>query len=81
MSDLKGELWEADRGLRVTAVAAYFADALRKEKPLPGTPDLSELATCAEELAGSDSSLRDLATAVAQADRLSGEARTDAGTD
>lgn len=106
--DLDGELWDADRGLRTAAVAAYFADALRHgtsgqtepgdpavrpgtgastttapeplstgdtstRQPLPGAPSLAELARRAEELPdGDDTALRDLATAVRQADRLTG---------
>ncbi|MGW5862067.1 YfbK domain-containing protein [Streptomyces sp. NPDC055239] len=91
--DLEGELWNADRGLRTTAVAAYFADALRQgtsatapepmstatgssdQQSLPGAPSLAELARSADELSSdgdNDKSLRDLATAVRQADRLTG---------
>lgn len=116
--DLEGGLWDADRGLRTAAVAAYFADALRHGtsvqdepgdpavrpssgtsttgpepmststststgsptwQPLPGAPSLSELAGKAAELSSDDAdgsdddkSLRDLATAVRQADRLTG---------
>ncbi|MFI8876054.1 vWA domain-containing protein [Streptomyces sp. NPDC055243] len=110
--DLEGGLWNADRGLRTTAVAAYFADALRQgtsarsgpgdpavrpdtgatatapapapepmststgfaaRRPLPGAPSLAELARNAEALSSDDDkALRDLATAVRQADRLTG---------
>ncbi|GAA1892059.1 VWA domain-containing protein [Streptomyces durmitorensis] len=109
--DLDGGLWDAGRGLRTAAVAAYFADALRQGtyaqsepgdpavrpgtgttgnapdpmststtssgstgwQPLPGAPSLADLARSAEELSsGDDTSLRDLATAVRQADRLTG---------
>lgn len=108
--DLEGSLWDADRGLRTAAVAAYFADALRQgtsaqsepgdpavrpssgttattgpepmttstgsptRQPLPGALPLSELASKAAELSsdGDDKSLRDLATAVRQADSLTG---------
>ncbi|MFE6158961.1 von Willebrand factor type A domain-containing protein [Streptomyces sp. NPDC056486] len=91
--DLEGGLWNADPGLRTTAVAAYFADALRQgtsatapepmststgspeRQSLPGAPSLAELARSADELSSDgddDKSLRDLATAVRQADRLTG---------
>ncbi|MEU3740160.1 von Willebrand factor type A domain-containing protein [Streptomyces sp. NPDC032198] len=94
--DLDGGLRNADDGLRTTAVAAYFADALRHGtstqdapepmststdsrstswQPLPGAPSLSELAGTADELSSDsdgDKALRDLATAVRQADRLTG---------
>lgn len=107
---MEGGLWDADHGLRTTAVAAYFADALRHgtsaqggggdpavrpdtgttapapepmsttgspvRQPLPGAPSLAELARTAEQLSESSpdggKALRDLATAVRQADRLTG---------
>jgi Ca-activated chloride channel family protein len=75
---LDGPLWQAGSGLRVAAVAAYFADALRtpagtgRWDPLPGAPSMSELAAHAEELAYTtrDETVRGLADAVRQADRL-----------
>ncbi|MFC8129934.1 von Willebrand factor type A domain-containing protein [Streptomyces sp. NPDC057302] len=102
--DMDGGLWNADRGLRTTAVAAYFADALRqgtstrtspgdpavspdtgspaRQQSLPGTPSLSELAENADELSADsdgDKSLRDLATAIGRADRLTGGYGSGAG--
>lgn len=74
--DLADSVWEADRGLRVTATAAYFADALRSSPPsggsLPGAPDLGELAERADSLAGrtEDEEVRRLAEAIGTADRL-----------
>ncbi|MYY84032.1 hypothetical protein GT044_22670, partial [Streptomyces sp. SID335] len=38
-ADLDGSLGEADAGLQVTAVAAYFADALRTAAPPGGHVD------------------------------------------
>ncbi|MFH8485625.1 vWA domain-containing protein [Streptomyces longisporoflavus] len=82
--DLEGGLPDADRGLRTAAVAAYFADALRQgpygttspdRRSLPDAPSLAELAREAELLSSAgdgDKALSDLATAVRQADRLSG---------
>ena len=61
--------------LQVTAVAAYFADALRKgdddRTPLPGAPSLGELADRADELADTteDKAVRQLAEAIDQANR------------
>ncbi|MBA4860570.1 hypothetical protein H1V43_04085 [Streptomyces sp. PSKA54] len=68
-------------GQRAAAVAAYFADALRtpaapagtgRWDPLPGPPSMPELADQAEELAYTtrDETVRGLADAVRQADRL-----------
>ncbi|MBC7271247.1 MAG: von Willebrand factor type A domain-containing protein [Streptomyces sp.] len=61
---------------RVTAVAAYFADALRRgtdHTHLPGAPDLTDLTEEAEDLAEEtgDSAVRQLAEAIRQADALS----------
>ncbi|MFF2325644.1 MULTISPECIES: von Willebrand factor type A domain-containing protein [unclassified Streptomyces] len=71
-----GPLWGGgSKRLQVTAVAAYFADTLRGGE-LPGTPGLGELASRADRLASQteDASVRKLATAIGQADRLrSGE--------
>lgn len=75
--DLDGDLWEAGPRLQVTAVAAYFADALRSYgaefSPLPGTPSLGELSERAHGLARSteDEDVRNLAEAIDQADRHS----------
>ncbi|MEU6503720.1 von Willebrand factor type A domain-containing protein [Streptomyces californicus] len=79
---LEGPLWGDPTGdrLQVAAVAAYFADHLRGGD-LPGAPDLSELASRASDLAESteDSSVRNLATAIGQADRIAGGAGTGDG--
>ncbi|WP_416475220.1 YfbK domain-containing protein [Streptomyces sp. LKA04] len=74
--DLGDSVWEADRGLRVTATAAYFADALRSSPPsrgsLPGAPGLAELAERAGSPAGrtEDEEVRRLAEAIRTANRL-----------
>ncbi|KOU03671.1 von Willebrand factor type A domain-containing protein [Streptomyces californicus] len=79
---LEGPLWGDATGdrLQVAAVAAYFADHLRGGD-LPGAPDLSELASRASDLAESteDSSVRKLAAAIGQADRIAGGAGTGDG--
>ncbi len=68
-------LWDAPPRLQVTAVAAYFADALRKgdddRTPLPGAPSLGELADRADKLADTteDKAVRQLAEAIDQANR------------
>ncbi|MBW8737844.1 MAG: von Willebrand factor type A domain-containing protein [Streptomyces turgidiscabies] len=68
-------LWKAPSRLQVTAVAAYFADALRKgddrRTTLPGAPSLNELADRADELADTteDKAVSQLAEAIAQAGR------------
>ncbi|MGY1500662.1 YfbK domain-containing protein [Streptomyces sp. QTS52] len=68
-------LWKAPSRLQVTAVAAYFADALRKGDDdwttLPGAPSLSELAARADKLADTteDKAVRQLAEAIEQANR------------
>ncbi|MFH9611269.1 von Willebrand factor type A domain-containing protein [Streptomyces sp. NPDC017448] len=73
---LEEPLWggAGDR-LQVAAVAAYFADHLRGGD-LPGAPGLGELASRAADLAEAteDGSVRKLATAIGQADRLKGGA-------
>ncbi|MEV6163420.1 von Willebrand factor type A domain-containing protein [Streptomyces sp. NPDC052052] len=69
---IDGPLWGGgSKRLQVTAVAAYFADTLRGGD-LPGAPGLGELASRAEKLASEteDDSVRKLATAIEQADRL-----------
>lgn len=77
-------LWgDAKPRLQVTAVAAYFAEALRGESAdgdrasygaLPGAPDLAELEARARTLAASteDESVKDLAEAIGQANRARG---------
>ncbi|WP_405644446.1 von Willebrand factor type A domain-containing protein [Streptomyces sp. NBC_00019] len=71
-------LWNAGPRLQVTAVAAYFADALRQGDDhwshLPGAPGLGELADRAEELADTteDRAVRQLADSIRQANQLAG---------
>ncbi|WP_055525691.1 vWA domain-containing protein [Streptomyces graminilatus] len=71
-------LWDAPPRLQVTAVAAYFADALRRGDDhwtrLPGAPSLSELAHKADELADKteDKAVGRLAEAIEQANRSDG---------
>lgn len=61
---------------QVTAVAAYFADALRREDSrslrLPGAPTLDDLAGIAHDLAGDteDEAVVELAETIDRADRL-----------
>ncbi|WP_371660085.1 von Willebrand factor type A domain-containing protein [Streptomyces sp. NBC_00280] len=68
-------IWDAPSRLQVTAVAAYFADALRKGDDgwttLPGAPSLGELADKADKLADTteDKAVRQLAEAIDQANR------------
>ncbi|MFF9198452.1 von Willebrand factor type A domain-containing protein [Streptomyces sp. NPDC014779] len=61
--------------LQLTAIAAYFADRLR-EGGVPGAPPLSALAARAGALAdrARSASVRELAEAIRQADRLGGSA-------
>ncbi|MGW9122107.1 vWA domain-containing protein [Streptomyces sp. NPDC055663] len=69
---IDGPLWDGDsKRLQVTAVAAYFAEALRGEQ-LPGAPGLGELSSHARKLAAGteDESVQKLATMIGQADRL-----------
>jgi Ca-activated chloride channel family protein len=73
---LRGSLRSAPSRFQVTAVAAYFADALRsrddRHDRLPGAPaGLSELADYARALSGTteDGAVRGLARAIEQADR------------
>ncbi|WP_431948338.1 YfbK domain-containing protein [Actinacidiphila sp. bgisy167] len=69
---LSGRLWDSGTSprLRVDAVAAYFADALRTydtgDRQLPGAPGLAELGETAHALAEitEDPAVRDLARAV-----------------
>ncbi|GEC02371.1 hypothetical protein SSP24_00260 [Streptomyces spinoverrucosus] len=66
----------ASARFQVTAVAAYFADALRREDtrftPLPGAPGIRELADHAHDLARrtEDEAVRQLASAIDQARSL-----------
>ncbi|MGP3637176.1 YfbK domain-containing protein [Streptomyces sp. 24-1644] len=72
--EIDGPLWGGDNSrLQVTAVAAYFADALRGGS-VPGTPELGELSARARKLAAAteDSSVSKLATAIEQADAITG---------
>ncbi|MFE0675989.1 von Willebrand factor type A domain-containing protein [Streptomyces sp. NPDC058867] len=75
-ADLAGSVWTAGPRFQVTAVAAYFADALRRGAEdwdtLPGAPGFGELAERAQELAGGaeDGEVRGLAEAIRRADRL-----------
>ncbi|MEV6940875.1 von Willebrand factor type A domain-containing protein [Streptomyces sp. NPDC051172] len=75
---LTGSLREASPRFQVTAVAAYFADALRqgdeRRRSLPGDPGLSELHDRAEQLAKEteDKDVQQLADAIDQADRSQG---------
>ncbi|MEG8277575.1 vWA domain-containing protein [Streptomyces sp. AHA2] len=70
---LDDSVWSAGRGLRTTATAAYFADALRHGDPaLPGAPRLGRLADRADDLADrtEDAEIRRLARAIRTAHRL-----------
>jgi len=73
---LADSLGSARPRLQVTAVAAYFADALRRGddrwSPLPGAPRLSELADRADTLADitQDRAVRQLADTIRQARHL-----------
>lgn len=75
---LRDSVWSAAPRFQVTAVAAYFADALRagddRHDRLPGAPGLTALRARADQLAGvtEDEAVRRLAEAVGQADRLLG---------
>ncbi|MFE7166161.1 von Willebrand factor type A domain-containing protein [Streptomyces sp. NPDC057616] len=72
---LRGSVWEASPRFQVTAVAAYFADALRlgddRWSTLPGDPGLGELKERADELAKrtEDGDVRRLADAIGEAGR------------
>ncbi|MFI8889711.1 vWA domain-containing protein [Streptomyces paradoxus] len=70
---LDDSVWSANRGLRTTATAAYFADALgRGDHDLPDAPRLDELADHADDLADRTESeeIRRLAEAIGTANRL-----------
>ncbi|MGW3649055.1 YfbK domain-containing protein [Streptomyces sp. NPDC000878] len=75
---LNDTLWNAPPRFQVTAVAAYFADALRRGDDrwttLPSTPTLGELAERADELAETteDNAVHQLAEAIEQANRYEG---------
>ncbi|MFE2283440.1 VWA domain-containing protein [Streptomyces sp. NPDC059443] len=76
---LRGDLWtEAPPRLQVTAVAAYFASALRERgggwERVPGAVSLDQLAGHAQRLADrtEDPEVRQLAESVRQAGRLPG---------
>ncbi|MFF1679338.1 von Willebrand factor type A domain-containing protein [Streptomyces sp. NPDC058256] len=72
---LERSLWNSSDRFQVTAVAAYFADALRQGDDrwprLPGSLPLSELESRADELANSteDKAVRELADAIEAATR------------
>ncbi|MEW2389770.1 von Willebrand factor type A domain-containing protein [Streptomyces venezuelae] len=86
-ADLDGSLREADAGLQVTAVAAYFADGLRAAvppgssedrdlpEPAPATPSLAELSERAHALPVRTKQVRELTSSIDEAARLSGDLR------
>ncbi|MER6474330.1 vWA domain-containing protein [Streptomyces collinus] len=83
---LRGSVWAASPRFQVTAVAAYFADALRAVgtdhgPALPGAPSLTRLADRAAALAEAteDKDVRALADAIRQADDTGRTGRTDTG--
>ncbi|MFJ5263767.1 von Willebrand factor type A domain-containing protein [Streptomyces sp. NPDC088387] len=73
---VQGSVWEAGSRFQVTAVAAYFADALRsgddRWDSLPGDPGLAELGDRAGDLADrtADGEVRQLAEAIETAARI-----------
>ncbi|MEU3986743.1 von Willebrand factor type A domain-containing protein [Streptomyces sp. NPDC026672] len=74
---LRGSVWRASDRFQVTAVAAYFADALRLGADgtrLPGAPGLGELQNRADGLARrtEDPAVRQLTRAIEQARRGEG---------
>ncbi|GHG94011.1 vWA domain-containing protein [Streptomyces lanatus] len=73
---LRSSVWDAGSRFQVTATAAYFADALRRDhdRALPGSEGLSELADRAHRLASTteDEAVRDLARAIDRASDLQG---------
>ncbi|WP_414930821.1 YfbK domain-containing protein [Streptomyces sp. Je 1-369] len=87
-ADLDGSLREADAGLQVTAVAAYFADGLRAAAPpgshtdrdlpgpVPATPSLTELSARAHALPTRTKQVRELTSSIDAAARLSGESHS-----
>jgi len=73
LETLDDSVWDASARFQVTAVAAYFADALRdSDSRLPGRPSLGELAEHADHLADKteDGAVRQLAEAIGQARHL-----------
>ncbi|MFJ4685902.1 von Willebrand factor type A domain-containing protein [Streptomyces sp. NPDC088789] len=74
--DLAHAVGDASDRFQVTAVAAYFADALRRDEPhhqrLPAAPTVRALADHADALADTtaDRAVRDLAEAIDRADRM-----------
>ncbi|MFD6432471.1 von Willebrand factor type A domain-containing protein [Streptomyces venezuelae] len=86
-ADLDGSLREADAGLQITAVAAYFADGLRSAappgghvdrdlpEPVPATPSLAELSERAHALPVRTKQVRELTSSIDEAARLSGDFR------
>ncbi|QES41689.1 VWA domain-containing protein [Streptomyces venezuelae] len=83
-SGLDGSLGEADAGLQVAAVAAYFADGLRAAAPpgghldrdlpesVPATPSLAELSEWAHALPTRTQQVRELTSSIDEAARLTG---------
>ncbi|GCB49263.1 VWA domain-containing protein [Streptomyces sp. NL15-2K] len=75
---LDDSLWSASPRLQVTAVAAYFADALRRgderRHSLPGAPSVRELGEKADDLADTteDEAVRGLADTIGRATHLTG---------
>ncbi|MFE2827047.1 von Willebrand factor type A domain-containing protein [Streptomyces sp. NPDC059271] len=73
---LRADVWAAPPAFQITAVAAYFADALRsgdaRWSALPGGRPLGELASRTRDLARAtdDKDVEALATAIGQADDL-----------
>ncbi|MFJ7986880.1 von Willebrand factor type A domain-containing protein [Streptomyces sp. NPDC096351] len=78
---LTGDIWGGGHdSLQLTAITAYFADALRGGE-LPGAPGLAALAERAESIAGRSGSavVRELAAAVRQANGLRGSGEEPSG--
>ncbi|MFF0274851.1 von Willebrand factor type A domain-containing protein [Streptomyces sp. NPDC004330] len=78
---LAGDIWGGGHdSLQLTAITAYFADALRGGE-LPGAPGLAALADRAESIAGRSGSavVRELAAAVRQANGLRGTGEEPSG--
>nr|WP_317443451.1 von Willebrand factor type A domain-containing protein [Streptomyces collinus] len=83
---LRNSVWTASPRFQVTAVAAYFADALRAAgtdhgPDLPGAPSLARLAGRTATLARTteDKDVQALADAIRQADDAGPNGRTDTG--
>ncbi len=80
-SALRAGLWDGGHdSLRLSAIAAYFADRLRGGS-LPGAPGLAELAGHADGIRARSGSavVGELAEALRQADRLMGETPLEEG--